>query len=147
MDCLTLLRAQQADFIQRFQSPTGHRIQRPSKLALSLFLALLLSLTGVVIPGLPLTSNAEALPINKVLPPSLVENTLRGLQTARSFIPSGNSFLSDNSIFRANLGFNTNVGTIFGQNIAQNLPLTSSPIFLLDLAPTLFRLNFYFEIK
>ncbi|MBD0346812.1 MAG: hypothetical protein ICV63_18700, partial [Coleofasciculus sp. Co-bin14] len=95
MDWTTPLRSLQADFIQRLQSLSVNRIQRFSKLALSILLAMVISMTGVVIPGLPLTSNAEASPINEALPPSLVKNMLRGLQTAGNFVASGGSFLSD----------------------------------------------------
>jgi hypothetical protein len=82
MDWTTPLRSQQADFIQRLQILAVNKIQRLSKLGLSIFLALVISMTGVVIPGIPLTSNAEALPVNKMLSPSRVKSTLRFLGKA-----------------------------------------------------------------
>lgn len=50
MDWTTLLRSQQADFIQKLKTLCGKRVQQLSKLALSLVLALILSMAGVVIP-------------------------------------------------------------------------------------------------
>jgi tetratricopeptide (TPR) repeat protein len=135
MDWTTLLRSQQADFIQKLKTPTLNAIQRLSKLTLSIFLALLISMTGVVVPGVPLTSEAEALPINKALPPSRVKNTARGLQTDSNFVTSWSSFLSDNSIFRNTLEL--------------AFVSTAMPIFAPNFAPilSLFRFDFYFDIK
>lgn len=94
-------------------------------------------MTGVVIPGVPLTTTgAEALPVNKALPSSLVKNIIRSWQKTERFIASGSSFLSDNSIFRATLG----------HTFAPTLVPTLAPTF----APTLSwigRIDFFFEIQ
>jgi hypothetical protein len=64
-----------------------------------------------------------------------VQNTLKDLQTARNFIPSGNSFLADNSIFR----------TTIAPTFAPTFALTIAPTFAPSLS--LFRFDFYFDIK
>lgn len=81
----------------------ANRIRQLCQLLPVISLTLILSLTGIEIPGLPLTTIAvaQALPAPNVLPPKLIKNSLRNLQTpGGSFISSGSSFLSDNSIIR-----------------------------------------------
>lgn len=127
MDWTTLLKALQSNFIQIL-----NKIQWLAKFTLCILLALIISITVVVIPGVPLTTNqvAEALPVDKSLPPSLVKNRITGWQKASSFLPDGSSFLSDNSFLRVN----------YAPTFAPTA-LTFAP----SLA--LFRMNYYLEIK
>ncbi len=90
MNWTTAVRSQQADFIQKLKTPIWNGIQRLFKLTLSIFLALLISMTGVVIPGVPLITNqvAEAVPTNKFLSPSRVKSILRFLGEAGKSVVS-----------------------------------------------------------
>ena len=139
MDWTTAVRSQQADFIQKRKITTINGIQRLSKLALSIFLALLISMTGVVIPGVPLLNNevAEALPVNKILSPSRVKHTLRFLGKAGRVAIPISSFLPDIS---------------FNASLAPTLAFSPTGVFAPTLAfsPTLSligRIDFFFNIQ
>ncbi|MBR8833829.1 MAG: tetratricopeptide repeat protein [Stigonema ocellatum SAG 48.90 = DSM 106950] len=132
MDWTTLLSAQQADFIQILNIR-----QRLAKFALCILLALIISMTGIVIPGVTITTTgiAEALTVKRGLSPFQIRNTVRTLGKAGRFIASSSSFLPDISLLRATLA----------PTFAPTFTPTFSPIFTPNLS--LFRLNFYLEFK
>ena len=130
---------EQADLIPKLKIAVK-RIQQLSKFALTILLALIFSITGVALP-LPLTNTqvANALSVNKALLPSLDKILTTTLQTASSFVTSGSSFLSDNSIFKAT------IAPSFAPTFSPTLAPTIAPTFAPNLS--LFRFDFYFDIK
>ena len=134
---------EQADLIPKLKIAVK-RIQQLSKFALTILLALIFSITGVALP-LPLTNTqvANALSVNKALLPSLDKILTTTLQTASSFVTSGSSFLSDNSIFKPTLA--PTFAPTFTPTFAPTLAPTFAPTFAPNLS--LFRFDFYFDIK
>ncbi|MFE1748934.1 tetratricopeptide repeat protein [Coleofasciculus sp. H7-2] len=143
IDWTTLLRAQQADFLEKLKTFSMAKLQPLPKLALSVFLALIISLIWVVIPGVSINKAlaAEAHPINKLEPVSLKKNPLSFLEKVGSFITSGTGFLSDNSVFRASFAANL----AFSPTLAPTFTPTLAPTFAPSLS--LMRIDSFFTVQ
>ena len=132
MNWTTPRRSPQANFMQKLKILSMTKIQQLSKLAVSGFLALLISMTGIIIPGIALTNRgiAEAGTISQVasFPRKKI---LTNLIKAGSFISSASSFIPDLSVFRATL--------------APTFSPTLAPTFAPSLS--LARIDFFFDFK
>ena len=113
------------------------RLQRFFKLAFSILIALIISMTGLFIPGVPLINNevAEAHLLSQSLSPVLVKNTLRTLRflgKAGSFLVSVDSFLPDISLIKAS----------FSPTLVFSPTLAFSPVLSL-----IGRIDFFFKFQ
>lgn len=139
MNSTILQKAKQAVFINFF-----HVLQYLSKLVFCTLLALILSMTEIILSSIPITIHgvAEAVSINKnkYLSSFQVGKTLAVLEKARNFIATGSSFIPDISILRATLT----------PTIVPTFAPTIAPTFAPTIAPTLSligRVDFFFEVQ
>ncbi|MEP0751967.1 tetratricopeptide repeat protein [Trichocoleus sp. Lan] len=147
MDWTTLLRSQQADFLQKLKTFSIAKLQPLPKLALSVFFALIISLVWVVIPGVSINKAlaTEALLINQLQPVSLEKNPLSFFEKLGNFITSGRGFLSDNSVLSANSVLSPSFAPTLAPTFVPTLAPTLAPTF----APTLslVRIDSFFTVQ
>ncbi len=151
MDWATLLRSQQADFLQRLKTFSRAKLQPLPKLELSVFLGLIISLIWVVMPGISINKAlaAEAPLINKLVSPSLEKNPLSFFEKVGNFITSGSSFLSDNSVVRASFAPNLAFSPTLAPTFTPTLAPTFTPTLVPTLAPSLslMRIDSFFTVQ
>lgn len=102
MDSITLLIVLLADFTQKLKTLVLNKTQRICKLALSIVLTSIFTITGMAIPGTTITTAwaSEASSLNQILSLKQVKNILGGPKSFAYSMISGSSFLPDLNIFR-----------------------------------------------